>query len=102
MISRDEYERVIESFMMEMQAMCAGLRASDLQQLPRFVQELQEAKLLLCNPTPADEDLVGYAFGILDEFVHAAWTTVMQDSYALYVALSGDKGQSPGVHSAGS
>ncbi len=90
MISRDEYERVIESFMMEMQATCAGLRAHDIHRLPEFVQELHETKSRLCHPASADEDIVGFAFGILDEFVHAAWTTVMDDSYALYVALSGD------------
>jgi hypothetical protein len=91
MLSREEYERVIESFLMELQATYADLGDQDVHQRPTFVQELHEAKVLLCNPESSDSDIVGYAFGVVDEFVHAAWTEVMHEAYALYVDLSGNQ-----------
>jgi hypothetical protein len=89
LVTRVEYERVVESLLNELSFIVAGLTQDDLHALPKFTQELRETRVVLDNTAIADAHLVGVSFGVVDEFVHAAWDTVMSEAYALYVDMSG-------------
>lgn len=91
MIDREEYERVVESFLMELQFACASLTDTKLEILPHFVSELQESIAALRDPSRTNADIVGFSFGIIDEFVLATWPTIITEAYALYTDFSGGK-----------
>ncbi len=91
MVTEKEYKRIIESFLWELQSTIAALSSEDLNNLPDFVKEIQEIVISLRDTSTPAEDLVGHAFGIVDEFVRADWDSIMSDSYSLYVDLAKEK-----------
>jgi hypothetical protein len=91
MVNREEYERVVDSFLMELRGICSAINKADLNRLPGFAKELRESIAMLCDPSTADEDVVGLAFGIVDVFMQAEWADIMEECYALYVDMSGGK-----------
>ena len=91
MISREEYEGVIDSFLMELQGFFGALSEAELERLFASSEELREAVLVLRDGTGTDDELLGAAYGSVDEFIHAVWHQLIAESYALYVDLSGGK-----------
>ena len=88
MVDQDEYKRVIDSFMSELMGTCAALTDDKLDGMPSFKKELAESIQGLRDPNTSPSDIVGLSFGVVDEFVHAAWEYVLRDCYALYAASS--------------
>ena len=91
MVSRDEYQRIIESFMMEMPGMVITSETS-IRKLPRLGPELDHYLASLRDPAASPEDVLRTAFGLIDEFVADRWDDVIDASYQLYSDLR--RGQS--------
>ena len=91
MINFEEYQKVIDTFMMEMQGTCFTVTADQLQQLPNFAIEIEEFKRATQDPAIQNETLVGLAFGLFDEFVHATQVESIRECYNLYVDTVGGK-----------
>ena len=91
MVSREEYARVIESFMMEMPGLCMTHNEAALRRLPALGPELDEYLAQLRDPSLSADKVLATAFGFVDEFVGAAWDEVITESYALYVDLAGGR-----------
>jgi hypothetical protein len=86
MVGQDEYKKVIDSFMSELMGTCAALTNDKLDGMPEFRKELAESIRGLRDPNTSPAAVVGLSFGVVDEFVHAAWENVLKDCYDLYVA----------------
>jgi hypothetical protein len=86
MISRDEYERVVESFMMEMPGIVITTE-DRLRKLPNLGPELDEYLTGLRDPTASPEEVLRTAFGLVDEFVRDVWNRAIDESYQLYSDL---------------
>lgn len=91
MITRDEYARAIDSFLMELHGSVAALTEADIQRMPAFLAELQESIQYFRNPSTTLENVVGFSFGVIDEYVRATWAEAIDESYALFVDMSGGK-----------
>src|SRR3954447_6899258 len=85
MVSRDDYERVIDSFLAELQATIAGLTVDKLPRNQIFHDGLQESLSALRDPTIPPEEAIGFAFTIVDEFVNILKSKIIDDSYVFYV-----------------
>jgi hypothetical protein len=88
MVSRDEFARVIESFMKEMPGLVITTEPV-LRKLPRLGPELDEYIAGLRDPTRSADEVLGTAFGLVDEFVRDTWEHVIDESYRLYADLRG-------------
>ena len=71
MISRDEYERVISTFIVELNHILAHTRAENLQALPKFESEMGHYLADLRDPGHEPFQTLYTAFGLVDEFIHA-------------------------------
>jgi hypothetical protein len=89
MITQDEYAKVIETLFMEVQGTFSILTQADIQRLPALAEELREARATLQDPRISDEDILGIAFGLVDEYIHAKRDDVIATSYALYLDILG-------------
>ncbi len=85
MLSLEEYQTVIDTFMMEMQGTCDAVTAVQLQQLPKLGSEIEEFKRVVNEPSVSNESLIGLAFGLFDEFVHATYNSSIHECYDLYL-----------------
>jgi hypothetical protein len=88
MVNRDEYDRVVESFMMEMPGVCITHSEAVLRKLPHLGPELDEYIALLRDPNLSPGEVLRTAFGLIDEFVRDTWESTMSESYALYADLA--------------
>jgi len=86
MVSRDEYQRIIESFMMEMPGIVITTEAR-LRKLPHLGPELDEYVSGLRDPSSTPEELLRTALGFVDEFVRDTWDDTIDASYQLYCDL---------------
>lgn len=87
MVSRDEYQRVIESFMMEMPGIVFTTEPA-LRKLPNLGPELDEYITGLRDPEASPDMILRTAFGLIDEFVRDTWDNTIDSSYQLYSDLS--------------
>src|SRR5690242_14901816 len=88
MVDRGEYDRVIESFMMEMPGQCLTQSEASLRKLPNLGPELDEYLAQLRDPSRTPEEVLQTALGLVDEFVRDTWDRVMAESYTLYTDLA--------------
>ena len=63
MVSRADYEAVIDSFLMDMSAICGSPSEARLRELPGFAGELAEATALLRDPATPAAEILGLALG---------------------------------------
>jgi hypothetical protein len=91
MLSLEEYQKAIDSFMMEMQGTCNAVTADQLRQLPKLAVEIEEFKRAIQVPATQNETLIGLAFGLFDEFVHATQVESIRECYYLYIDAVGGK-----------
>jgi hypothetical protein len=90
MISREEYERAVDTFLMELHATCVALEDQHIDRMSQdFKVELQDAIEGLRDPGSTASDIVARSFGVMDEFVHTIWDELMIEGYALYMDMSG-------------
>lgn len=87
MLSFEEYQKAIDTFMWEMQATCSAVTAEQLQQLPELISDLEEFKRALTELSINNEALIGLAFGLFDKFVHITKDKSIRDCYELYVDM---------------
>jgi hypothetical protein len=87
MVSRDEYQRIIESFMMEMPGIVITTEAT-LRKLRNLGPELDEYIHGLRDPEASPEVILRTAFGLIDEFVRDTWDNTIDESYRLYSDLA--------------
>jgi hypothetical protein len=71
MISREEYERVISTFLVELNHILLHTRAESLQTLPKFGSELGQYLADLRGPGLDPAQTLYTAFGLVDEFIDA-------------------------------
>jgi hypothetical protein len=90
MLSLEDYQKVIDTFMMEMQSTCNTITADQLRQLPDLIAEVENFKRAIQDSAIQNETLIGLAFGLFDEFVHATWNEATLESYHLYADMSGE------------
>ena len=91
MMSQAEFEAAIESFLMEMSAICAVKSEQELRALPGFFPELEESATLMRAAAESPAALLPLSFGVVDEFVQANRAEVMPECYALYTDTSGGR-----------
>ena len=93
MVSREEYARIIESFLIEMTGHVHTYSDAALRALPDFGAELDEHVRLLRDPATQATDAVPMAMGLVDEFVRATWDDTISECYGLYVDMSRGRSQ---------
>ena len=87
MVSRDEYQRVIESFLMEMPGLVITTEPA-LRKLPKLGSELDEYVGALRDTEASPEELLRTALGLIDEFVRDTRDSTIDECYRLYSDLS--------------
>ena len=89
MISREDFDRAVESFLKELQATSEGLAAGSLE--VGLESELADRLAILGDPSISGAEKVATAVSIVREYVDATWPELLHESYALYVDLSGGR-----------
>ena len=89
MIRQEEFEAAIESFLMEMSAICAAKSERELRAIPGFYAELQESAALMRDPATDTTSLLSLSFGVIDEFVEKNRAEVMRECYEFYMDTNG-------------
>ena len=84
MVTRAEYERILESFLGELSAICASLRLEDVRKLQGMSDEVVAAREILTDPKTTDNVLLSTAVGLIDEYVSRDRARVLAESYAFY------------------
>jgi hypothetical protein len=90
MIDQKEYEKAVETFMMEMEAIVA-VQSAKLSRSPELAKTLGEHFATLRDSKTPNDEIFASAFALIDEFVEANRTEVIKEAYALYVDMSGGK-----------
>ena len=84
MMSREEFSRAIEAFLGELSVLALGETQASLRRLPEFFEHFQEVSGALRDPATPDDEVLGAAFGLVDEYVGANWQQVLDESYRFY------------------
>ncbi len=93
MVTKAEYEQILESFLGELSAICASLRPEDVRKLQGLSDELEAAREILTDPKITDSVLLSTAVGLIDEYVARDRSRVLAESYAFY--KSQETGKAP-------
>jgi hypothetical protein len=83
-MTRDEYEKIISSYLMELQGIIAALRDDHLLDSLELIAEIEEFKKRMGDPKISDADFVGFCFGIVDQYIHDFWKDTISDGFDLY------------------
>jgi len=96
-MTRDEYEKVIESFLSELQGTMSALNNDHLRNSEELLTEIEEFKMWMNDPNIANADLVGFCFGIVDIYLKSFWKQNVSDGFDLYrdIYLKNDKPAQP-------
>ena len=84
MLSREEYERVIEAFLVELNHLCLDASEKDLRGLPRLNLEIDDYLKEFRDPEKDPGQVLYYAFAYLDEYIGADWDRVASAGYEAY------------------
>jgi hypothetical protein len=84
MLSREEYERVIKVFLVELSHLCLDSSEEDLRALPRLSPEIDGYLGELRDPGNDPGQTLRYAFAYLDDYVGADWDRVASAGYEAY------------------
>ncbi len=85
MLSRKEYERIVQIFLVELNHLCMEASETDLRSLPRFASEIDSYLGDLQDPANAPDYVLRTAFAYVDEYVGADWEKVADAGFAAYV-----------------
>ena len=77
-MTKDEYARAIESFIMEMTAVVEGER--DPKRIPDFAEHANQLR----SPQTADSELLASAFALFNEYVSEHWSEAIDESFRLF------------------
>lgn len=84
MLSRNEYERVIEVFLVELNHLCMDATDKDLRSLPRLASEIDGYLLDFRDPANDADQILRCAFAYLDEYCGANRENVITAGYEAY------------------
>jgi hypothetical protein len=84
MLSREEYERIIHVFLVELNHLCLNADEKDLHALPRLRSVMDEYLEELRNAENNAAQVLHYAFGYIDEYIDADWERVASAGYEAY------------------
>jgi hypothetical protein len=84
MLSREEYERVIKVFLVELNHLCLDASEADLRALPRLNLEIDGYLKEFRDPENDPGQALRYAFAYLDEYIGADWDRVASTGYEAY------------------
>jgi hypothetical protein len=83
-LSREEHERVIKSFLVELNRLCLDASEKDLRALPRLNPEIDGHLEGLRDPEDDASQALRTAFAYVDEYVGADWDRVASAGCAAY------------------
>jgi hypothetical protein len=83
-LSREEYERIIKSFLVELNHLCLDASEKDLRALPRLNPEIDGYLEGLRDPEDDAGQALCTAFAYVDDYVGADWDRVASAGYAAY------------------
>ena len=83
-MTRDEYEKAIDSFLSELQGTMSALNNEHLRDSVDLLGELEEFKIMMNDPNITNADLVGFCFGIVDEYLKSFWKENISAGFDLY------------------
>jgi hypothetical protein len=84
MLDREEYERVIKTFLVELNHLCLDASEDDLRALPRLNIEIDGRLKDLRDLENDAGQVIYYAFAYLDEYIGADWDRVASAGYKAY------------------
>jgi hypothetical protein len=85
MLSRDEYDRVIQVFLVELNHLCKNASENELQKVPRLSSEIASYLGDLRDPARDAAQTLYTAFAFLDEYVAADWERIATAAYDAYL-----------------
>ena len=94
MISRDEYERIISCFIVELNHIILHTRAEEIRALPQFEGEMATYLADLRDPTQEPYQALYSAFGLVDEFVHADRERILAATFEAHKVGERNRGPS--------
>ena len=83
-MTQEEYEKAIESFLWELQGSISVIKREQLQNSLELISEIEEFKKGMIDPKISDANLIGYCFGIIDEYIDHFWKETISDGFNLY------------------
>jgi hypothetical protein len=86
MVTREEYERIITKFLVELNHRCLDISEQQLRSLPRFNSEIEHYVAELRDPANDAAQLLRQAFAYVDEYLGADWAQVMKAGYEAQLA----------------
>jgi hypothetical protein len=84
MLSRVQYESVIQTFFVELNHLCLNASDKQLRSLPKLESEIDNCLAELREAENDAGNTLYNAFVYLDEFVHADWSNVALVGYEAY------------------
>jgi len=84
MLSREEYERIITTFLVELNHLCLNACENDLLALPRLKTVIDGYLEDLRDPGNDPSQALRTAFSYVDEYVGADWDRVASIGYEAY------------------
>ena len=89
MISREEFERIVDAFMGELSAIVVTESTSKLRRYPDFARQLSEVTNDVSSGTVDTDHLLTTAFGLVDGYVEAAQNEILDAAYEFYCDQAG-------------
>ncbi len=80
----DEYEKAIESFLGELQSTMSALKNDRLGNSVDLLADLEELKIRMQEPNITDADLIGFCFGIVDDYLKYFGKEAISNGLNLY------------------
>ena len=84
MLNREEYERVIKTFLVELNHLCLYASEEDLRALPQLNAEIDRYLEGLRDPENEAGQALYTAFAYVDEYIGADWDRVASAGYEAY------------------
>ena len=98
MLNREEYERFIKIFLVELNHLCLDASEESLRALPRLRSEIDGCLGDLRDPENDAGRVLYAAFAYLDEYIGADWSRVASAGYEAYkIAHSKIEGRESGT-----
>ena len=77
-MTKDEYARAIESFIMEMTVVVEGER--DPKRIPDFAEHAEQLR----SPQTPNSELLAASFALFNEYVSEHWSEAIAESFQLF------------------
>jgi hypothetical protein len=84
MLSREQYERVIRTFLVELNRLCLDASEEDIRALPGLNGEIDDYLKSLRDPESHAGQALYTAFAYVDEYIGADWDRVASAGYSAY------------------